>query len=138
MKKLDKRKELASKVLKVGKNRITFDSLKLAEIKEAITKQDIKDLYAEGIISIKPKSGRLTKKKRKTKKKAGKIKKKVNIRKQKYVKHTRKLRKYIKELIKQEKLSKEEYGELRKKIRAKAFRSKSQLKESMGTGGKSQ
>jgi large subunit ribosomal protein L19e len=129
MKKLDKRKELASKVLKVGKARIIFDSSKLSEIKEAITKQDIRDLYIEGIISIKPKSGRRRKEKRKTKKGSGKIKKKVKIRKQKYVKHTRKLRAYIKELKKQNKITDEDYKEIRKKIRTKAFRSKAQLKE---------
>ena len=44
MKKLDRRKDLASRVLGVGKRRIIFDSSRLSEIKEAITKQDIKDL----------------------------------------------------------------------------------------------
>ena len=38
---LNKKKELASKVLKVGKNRILFNTEGLSEIKEAITKQDI-------------------------------------------------------------------------------------------------
>jgi len=133
MKKLDKRKELASKVLCVGKNRIKFDNEKLPEIKEAITKQDVRDLFAEGIIEIKEVKGRLTKKKRKTRRGPGKIKKKVKTRKQDYVKMVRKQRNYVKELKKQEKLTPEESVEIRKKIRAKTFKDKSHLKEYIKT-----
>ena len=132
MKKLDKRKELASRVLGVGKGRIKFDSTHLSEIKEAITKQDIKDLHKERIIEIKPIKGRATKTKRKTRRKAGSIKKKVKRRKQEYVKLVRKLRAYIKELRKQEKLNGETYKDIRKKIRARVFRSKATLKEYIG------
>jgi large subunit ribosomal protein L19e len=127
--KLDKKKELAAKVLKVGKGRICFKSENLSEIKEAITKQDIKDLAKQGIITIKPIKGRKKIKKRETKRRAGKIKKRVKKRKQEYVKITRKLRSYIKELTKQNKMDKEEYRDLRKKIRARNFKSKAQLKE---------
>jgi large subunit ribosomal protein L19e len=129
MKKLDKRKELAAKVLKVGKKRIVFDSSKLTEIKEAITKQDIRDFYKEGIITIKDIKGRKTKKKRKTKRGPGKIKKKIKTRKQDYVKLVRKLRKYIGELKKQEKINDAQYKDIRKKIKAKTFKDKAHLKE---------
>ena len=127
--KLNKKKELAAKTLKVGKGRIILDKDRLAEIKEAITKQDIKDLHESGIIKIKPVKGRKKVKKRKTKRRGGKIKKRIKGRKQEYVKITRKLRGYIKELKKQEKITNEEYRELRKKIRARVFKSKAQLKE---------
>jgi len=130
--KLDKKKQLAARVLKIGKGRVIFEEERADEIKEAITKQDIKDLHSQGIIKIKPVRGRKKIKKRKTKKRAGKIKKKVKKRKQEYVKITRKLRNYIKELKKQEKISREEHLELRKKIRARAFKSKAQLKEYLG------
>ena len=50
---LRKKKILAAKALKVGKERIIFLKPRLEEIKEAITKQDIKDLYKEGAIKIK-------------------------------------------------------------------------------------
>tara|TARA_Y100000034_G_C6901927_1_gene417388 strand:- start:1305 stop:1808 length:504 start_codon:yes stop_codon:yes gene_type:complete len=123
------RKELAAKVLKVGKNRIQFAKDNLNEIKEAITKQDMKDLHKEGFISIKPIKGRKKIKKRKTRRGPGKIKKKVNKRKQIYVKITRKLRSYLKELKSQEKISNELFWGLRKKIRMREFRSKSHLKE---------
>ena len=113
----------------MGKGRICFDEDRLDEIKEAITKQDIKDLHKQGIIKIKEIKGRKKVKKRKTKRGPGKIKKRVNKRKQEYVKITRKLRGYIKEMEKQEKINKEEYKDLRKKIRARIFKSKAQLKE---------
>lgn len=133
MKKLDKRKELASKVLKVGKKRIVFDSSSLTEIKEAITKQDIRDFYKEGIITIKDVKGRRTIRRRKTKRGPGKIKKKVKTRKQDYVKLVRKQRNYLKELQKQEKVDKETYRDIRKKIRAKTFKNKNQLKDYVGS-----
>ena len=128
---LAKKKELASKVLKVGKNRIQFNTDNFPEIKEAITKQDIRDLYSQGIIIIKPVKGRKKIVKRKTKRGPGKIKKKINNRKQTYVKITRKLRNYLRDLRKLDKISSEEYWELRKKIRMRAFRSKAHLKETI-------
>lgn len=130
--KLEKKKKLVARVLKIGKERIWFSSENLAEIKEAITKQDIKDLFQQGIIKIKPVKGRKKIKKRRTKRREGKIKKKVKKRKQEYVKITRKLRYYIKELKRQGKIDKKEYWELRKKIRARDFKSKVQLKEYLG------
>ena len=106
---LNKKKKLAARVLMVGKNRIVFDSSRLSEIKEAITKQDIKDLVQQKAIKIKDKKGRRMKEKRKTRRGPGKIKKKIKRRKQEYVKITRKLRKHISGLREQEKISREEY-----------------------------
>ena len=126
---LSKKKELAAKTLKVGKNRLCFSNEHLPEIKEAITKQDIRDLHAEGIITIKPVKGRKKIKKRKTRRGPGKIKKKVRKRKQVYVKITRKLRTYLKILKSRGVISNELYIDLRKKIRMRAFRSKAHLKE---------
>lgn len=127
--KLDKKKQLAARTLKVGKGRIIFDNSKFDEIKEAITRQDIRDLVSVGAIKIKEEKGRRKKKRRRTKRREGKIKKKIKRRKQKYVKLTRKLRDYIAKLKKQGKISKDQYYKIRKKIRAKDFRSKAHLKE---------
>lgn len=127
--KLDVKKQLAARTLGVGLGRIKFDINRLEEIKEAITKQDIKDLHSTGAIIIKEKSGRQTKQKRKTRKREGKKRLKVNKRKQEYVIITRKLRRYIKELKTQGKLDKEKYLELRKKIKMKEFKSKRHIKE---------
>lgn len=129
MKELTKRKILASKVLGVGKNKIIFDSSKLAEIKEAITKQDIRDLFSSGFISIRETRGKKAVVKRTTKKGPGKIKRKVKNEKRDYVIMVRKLRRYIKELKIQGRLTQENYEDLRKKIKTKTFKNKAQLKE---------
>jgi len=130
--KLDKKKKLAAETLGVGLYRIILDPDRLEEIKEAITKQDIRDLKASGAIKIKEIDGRKKKKKRKTRKRIGKIRKKVQKRKQEYVRITRKLRNYIKELKKQGRLDSKKYQELRKQIKSRKFKSKRQLKESLG------
>ena len=129
--KLDKKIELAAKTLKVGKSRIVLNKERLSDIKEAITKQDIRDLHNEGAISIREIKGRKTIIKRKTRRRMGSIKKKVNTRKRDYMTITRKLRAYLSELRKQGKLTRESWLKLRKEIRAKAFRSKAHMKERM-------
>jgi large subunit ribosomal protein L19e len=132
MKNLNKRKALASRVLGAGKNKIIFDVSRLEEVKEAITKQDIRDLFAEGIIRIAPARGRQIKEKRRTNRKAGKIKRKIKLRKVKYVILTRKLRKYIKDLKTAKKIDQHTYADLRKKIKSKIFKDLSHLKEHIG------
>lgn len=126
---LSKKKSLAVKTLKVGKARIIFVKSRLEDIKEAITKQDIKDLQKEGAIIVKNIKGRKKNLKKKVKRSTGNIKKKVNKRKKNYVIMTRKLRKYVKELKNQGKLSREESIDIRKKIRNKYYKSLGNLKE---------
>ena len=125
---LEKKKNLSAKALKVGKKRIVFVEPRMAEIKEVLTRQDIKDLHKEGAILIKNKKGRKKNVKKKKSKSVGNIRKKPNKRKREYMFLVRKLRKYVAELKKQGKLSKEEVTEIRKKIRNKVFRSKAYLK----------
>ena len=129
---LNNKKSLAARALKVGKERIVFSRGRLEEIKEAITKQDIRDLLNEGAIIVKNIKGRKKNLKKKVKRSTGNIRKKVNKRKQNYVIMTRKLRNYSSELKKQDKLTREEVKELRKKIRNKDFKSKAHLKEYIG------
>ena len=126
---LEKKRTLASKTLGVGRERIVLNNERLAEVKEAITRQDIRDLFANGAISIKEVKGRARIQSRKTRRRFGSIKKKIKNGKQKYVILTRKLRAYVKELLDQEIITKEQYLTLRKQIRASIFRSKSHMKE---------
>lgn len=128
MKNLSKKKALAAKALKVGKGRIIFLEARLEEIKEAITKQDIKDLAKEGAIIIKDIKGR-RKINKKNKRSTGNIRKKPNRRKKDYMSLTRKLRNNASELRKEGKITKEEYEDIRKKIKDKHFKSKAYLKE---------
>lgn len=127
--KLEHKKSLVARTLKVGKGRIVLNKERLAEVKEAITRQDIKDLIENKTVFVKEPKGRKTLKKRKTRRRAGSIKKKVQTRKKDYMAITRKLRAYLKELRKHETISREDYRQLRKEIRTRAFRSKAHLKE---------
>jgi len=125
---LTQRKALAAKVLRCGKNKVRFDVTHLAEIKEAITKQDIRDMYAEGIISIAPTPGRMTKVKRRTRRGPGSIKCTIKGGKTEYCTLVRKLRRHVKEIRKQGKMNHEKHQELRRKIKSGDFKSKAHLK----------
>lgn len=126
---LNNKKELAAKVLNVGKGRIIFKSENLKELKEAITRQDIKQLHSEGIIKIKEIKGRRKITRRKYRRGPGKIKMKVNKRKQEYVKITRKLRAYLASLRNMGLIDRELYKKIRAKIRMRDFKSKFNMKE---------
>lgn len=128
---LSKKKELAAKVLKVGKNRIIFVKEHLSEIKEAITRMDIIDLRKAGAIQIKEVGGRKKIVRRKHRRRTGKIKNKTNNKKQEYVIITRKLRAFVRGLVRIGAINKGENREIRKQIRARKFRSKRHLKESL-------
>jgi len=127
--KLENKKAFAARALDVGLKRIVFNTQRLAEIKEAITKQDIRDLKNSGAIVIKGKKGHLTKKKRKTRRRAGSIKKRVNTRKRDYLTLARKLRTHLANLKKRNQLDSEKITKLRKEIRASIFKSLAHMKE---------
>ena len=101
---LNKKRELVARTLDIGKGRIVFNTNRLDEIKEAITKQDIKDLVYSKAIILKEKKGRRTKSKRKTRIRQGSRRRKIVDKKREYIIITRKLRKYITYLKKQSKI----------------------------------
>ena len=129
---LGKKKSLAAKALEVGEKRIVFLKPRLDDIKEAITKQDMKDLEKEHAILIKAVKGRAKVVKRKRKRNVGKIKKKIDTRKKDYIVMTRKLRKHVAGLKKSGELNRDEAKNIRNRIKNKAFRSKAHLKEHVG------
>ncbi|MEK6833049.1 MAG: 50S ribosomal protein L19e [Nanoarchaeota archaeon] len=125
------KKQLAANTFGVGKSRILFVNERIEEIKEAITKQDMRNLQKEGAIIIKEIKGRAKNIKNSRKRHVGKIRRKVNTRKRDYVILTRKLRKVMAERKKRGEISREELKEIREKIRNKLFRSKAHLNENM-------
>ena len=127
--KLEKKTDLAARTLGVGKGRITFNQNRLAEIKEAITKQDIRDLVQSGAIIIKEQKGRAAVVHRNTRRRRGSIKKTVKNSKRKYIVITRKLRAYLATQKEKESITNDEYRQLRKEIRARSFKSLSHMKE---------
>lgn len=133
-----KKKELAARTLNVGVGRIRFNSGSIGEIKEAITKQDIRDLVAAKAIFVNPIKGRKANAPRK-RRRAGSIRMRPNNRKRDYIILTRKLRSYLSEIRKQGKITNEEFATLRKGVRSKVFKNKNNLKEHiqlMQKGGK--
>lgn len=128
---LTKKKNLAAKVLKVGKDRVIFMKEHLPEIKEAITRMDILDLHKSGAIQIREIKGRKKNISRKNRRRVGKVKKKVNTRKAEYVIITRKLRKFVRGLVRTGAIDKQKNREIRKQIRARKFKSKRQLNENL-------
>jgi len=128
---LKKKKELIARTLGVGTARIFLDESRLGEIKEAITRQDIRDLKASGIVRIKEARGVKKNEKRKTKKRYGKKKMIVKTRKENYMALTRKLRAQVKEMRAKGKITKEQYYDLRKKIRSSAFKSMTHFMENL-------
>ena len=125
---LRNKKELAARTLKVGKGRIVFMESRKSEIKEAITKQDIRELVTEGAIVIKEIKGRRKIEKR-GRRSVGNIRKIAKSRKGEYVILTRKLRKYARELLSQKRISKEILKDIRKKIKNRKFKNKMDLQK---------
>lgn len=126
---LRNKKELAARTFGVGKNRISFMESRKDEIKEALTKQDIRDLVAGGAIIIKDIKGRRKIEKR-GRKSIGNIRQRVNKRKREYIVLTRKLRGYIKSIS--SRISREEFKKIRKKIKNREFKNKADIKQYIG------
>lgn len=125
---LDKKK-LASRALGVGKERILFNKERLVEIKEAITKQDIRDLVASGAIFVKEVAGRKSGHKIKRRRRAGSIRRPRNHGKRPYVALVRKARAHLKRLKQDKKLTPEQVTQLRKEIRSRQIPTRTHLKE---------
>ena len=124
---LKTKKKLAARVLGVGTGKVLFEESRLSEIKDVLTRQDIRDLIKSGAIKQKESGGRRKVEKRKTKRRAGKIKKKINLRKRNYALLSRKLRKTLAGLKKAGVIKPEQYIKLRKDVKAKIFRSRAHL-----------
>jgi len=126
--KLTTQKRMASDILNVGKNKVCFDPLRLDEIKQAITKQDIKDLIKDRAIRAKP--GKKKQKKEKRKRTgAGRRKISVKNRKRNYMNRIRKIRRYVNDQRNAGQLSRELALETRKLAKAGQFKNLRQARE---------
>jgi large subunit ribosomal protein L19e len=124
--KLEGKKDLVARALGVGKGRIAFNVQRLEEIKQAITKQDIKDLVESGAINIKEIKGRIAVEKR-GRRRAGSIRKKIKSGKRGYITITRKLRRYLQSI--RAKMPNERYVLLRQEIKMHSFPNLAHFKE---------
>ena len=132
-------KRLASDVLKCSEKRIVFDQDRLEDIKEAITKLDIRSLLSDGTIKAKPVKGvskararKITIQKRKGNKKGhGSRKGKKTARlpkKRAWIKKIRIQRVFLKELRDKNIVNKDNYHKLYLKSKGGFFRSKRHIK----------
>ena len=134
--KLDKVRRLAASILDVGLNKVWLDPSKEAQIKEAMTKEDVRSLIAEKAVKkIKPQShsrGRariLHEKKRKGRKRGkgkriGSMNARCN-RKARWVKNVRAQRKKLRELKEKGEIKgKFSYAEIYERIKGGFFKGK--------------
>src|SRR3989344_282736 len=134
--KLNVQKRIAASLLKAGQNRVVFDNTRLNDIKEAITKADIRRLINDGAIKAKQKKGissfrtnKLRLQKRKGKRKGiGSRKGTKTARKRAWITKVRVQRRFIKLLKIKKLVAPETYTKVYKMIKGNQFRSKRHLK----------
>jgi large subunit ribosomal protein L19e len=141
--KLNKLKELSSKVLNVGKQKLKINTSKYQENKEqvdkAITKQDVRDIVSKGVVFREQDTGHsrgrarkiLAQKKLKRKKGPGKKRGTPKARNKKNIHNlkVRGLRKRLQELKDEGKLNDKKYSKLYLMITGNYFRGKKHLEE---------
>lgn len=136
---LKKQTKLVGRMLDVGYDRIWFDPNRLDEIKEAITKVDLRSLINDRAIQIRHKRGiarirvrKTLKQKRKGRRQgAGSKKGKIGARlgrKKTWVNNVRLQREFIKTLKTSKYVDPKLYRELRNKVKGGFFRSKRHIK----------
>jgi large subunit ribosomal protein L19e len=125
-------RKLAADILKVGKNKVWIDQSKLEDVKNAITRADIRKMISHGYIKAKPdKIKRPTLYQSNPKRNEGSRKGKKGSRepkKRKWINTVRPLRRMIKDLRDEEKVKRSEYRKLYLRVKSGAFRSRSHLK----------
>ena len=136
---LKSKKLLAARLLDVGIKRIWLDPTKASDIKESITKEDIRGLVSSGVILVKPvrsnSRGRVRQTLLQKRKGRGigpgtkKGKKGARLsRKQKWINTIRAQRNLFNELIEAEVIARDTYRHLRSKSKGGFFRSRRHIK----------
>jgi len=133
---LRNQKKLSAKILKTGKHKVAFSPDGLSEIKEAITRADLKSLIKKGLITKKKSKGvsrgrkREQRKKKKTKgmgKRKGTYKTR-NPKKRMWINKVRPQRRLLKLLKKKGVIASQEFKRLYALIKGNFFRSVNHLK----------
>lgn len=137
--KLQVQKRLASSILKRSKKKVTIDNTRLEDVKEAITRFDIKSLIKDGAIKVKPVKGpskvrtrKLKEQKKKGRRKGqGSRKGKATARlskKETWMIKIRNQREFLKELKDKKLIENKIYRDLYNKTKGGYFRSKRHIK----------
>ncbi len=136
---LKNQKRVSASVLKVGKRRVWFDRERLQEIKEAITKEDIRGLVKRNLIQKKPETGtsRVRARKRIVQRRKGRQQGKGKRKgtrtarlgkKEAWMIQVRSQRKFIKELKEKGLVDVRTYRNLYSKVKGGYFRNKRHIK----------
>ncbi len=121
-------KRLAAAIMKVGKGRVWLNPEKLEEIKNAITRADIRKLIKQGIIKKKPEKIPLPKEKKKRRQGPGSRKGNVgDADKRKWITTVRALRKELKKMRDSGVITRSQYRDLYMKVKGGMFRSRAHL-----------
>ncbi|MBI4447350.1 50S ribosomal protein L19e [Candidatus Woesearchaeota archaeon] len=139
MKHLVLQKRLSSQIMKVGKTRVWFDPDRLSEIKEAITKADVRRLINDLAIQSKPQIGnsrfrirkKIVQKSKGRQKGAGSRRGKKTSRMPKklaWINRVRSQRLFLKELKEKNLISKSTFRTIYSKVKGGFFRSKRHIK----------
>jgi len=123
-------KRLAADLLKVGRTRVWLDPEKMDDIKNAITRADVRKLINRGYIKATREKIKKTKPKKK-KRNVGRRKGAAGARlssKRKWINTVRPLRRMIKELRDTNKIDKATYRKLYLSVKAGTFRSRAHLR----------
>ncbi len=137
--KLKSQKRLAAQITNSSKKRVKLDYTKLDEIKESITKADIRGLIKDGVIKVKQKKGisRVRAKKKQNQRRKGRrkgpgrVKSKINARikkKKRWINKIRPQRKFLKQLKDKGILNNRTYRSLYLKAKGGFFRNKRHIK----------
>ncbi|MBW1903639.1 MAG: 50S ribosomal protein L19e [Deltaproteobacteria bacterium] len=140
--KLRTQRRVASKLLKCGSERVTFDPEQLDKIAQAITREDIRKLISDGVISKKQAKGisraranvRMFKKRKGLRRGIGKRKGTANARlgdKKKWMLKIRAQRKLLVILKTAGDITRQAYRKLYRMAKGNAFRDKGHLRTSV-------
>jgi len=136
---LTTQKRLAAEILKIGVNRVWIDPNNLEEVSQAITREGVKKLIADGTIKARPKKGissyrskKIAEQKSKGRRKGrGSIKGAKgarNPKKKAWMTTIRALRTDLKDMRDNREINRTTYRKLYKMAKGGAFRSKSYMK----------
>jgi len=136
---LKNQKRIAAKVMKRSPKKIKFDSSRLDDVKEAITRSDIRTLIIGNAIKSELKQGISRSRARKTlvQKRKGRKQGKGSrqgsrtarlSKKETWMNHIRKQRKFVKELRDKKLINTKVYRQIYNKIKGGFFRSKNHIK----------
>ncbi len=124
-------RRIAAEILKVGETKIWIDPEHKEEIKNAITRADIKKMISHGYIKKRPDKIRIKKMEKAKKQGVGSRKGKKGARlpkKRKWINTIRPLRRMLKELRDEKKIDEKNYRRLYMLAKGGVFRSRTHLK----------